>query len=105
LEDLKLKTLYGTKTMKIMDEITCQYGLKATERKILIALLLFADGKMECSPTAGEISEVCGFSRSCVRRAIRSMEEKGLVTREAQYYEDEPAARAANKYTFRFEYK
>jgi predicted transcriptional regulator len=89
--------------MKIMDEVTVQHGLKATERKVLFALLLSVDGKMECSPTVGEISSMCGISRSCVRRAIRSMEEKGILMREAQYYEDEPAARAANKYTLRFE--
>jgi predicted transcriptional regulator len=103
LEDLKLKTLYEAKTMKIVDEVTCQYGLKATERKVFTSLLIYADGKTECNPTAGEIAEMCGISRSAVRRAVRSMEEKGLVTREAQYYEDEPAARAANKYTLRFE--
>jgi predicted transcriptional regulator len=89
--------------MRIVDGITCQYGLKATERKVLTALLLSADGKMECNPTVGEMAEMCEISRSAIRRAIRAMEEKGLVTREAQYYEDEPTARAANKYILRFE--
>jgi predicted transcriptional regulator len=103
LEDLKLNTPYETKIMRIIDEVTCQYGLKATERKVFTALLLCADEKMECDPTVGEIAAMCGISGSAVRRAIRSMEGKGLVTREAQYYEDEPAARAANKYILRFE--
>jgi predicted transcriptional regulator len=89
--------------MKIMDELTVQHGLKAAEIKVLFALLLSVDGKMECSPTAGEIAAMCGISRSCVRRAVRSLEGKGLLTREAQYYEDEPTARAANKYRLRFE--
>jgi predicted transcriptional regulator len=88
--------------MKIIDEITRQYGLKTAETKTLFALLLSVGENMECSLTAREIADMCGISRSAVRRAVSSMEEKGLVTREARYYEDEPAARAANKYILRF---
>jgi predicted transcriptional regulator len=103
LGDLKLYTPYETKIMKIIDEATCQYGLKAAEGKVFTALLLSANEKMECCPTTAEIAAMCGISGSCVRRAIRSLEGKGLVKREAHYHEDEPAARAANKYTLTFE--
>jgi DNA-binding MarR family transcriptional regulator len=103
LEDLKLYTFYETKTMKIIEKVIDQYALKTAERKIFTALSLSADEKMECSPTAGEIAAMCGISGSGVRRAIRSLEKKGLVKREARYHEDEPTARAANKYILRFE--
>ena len=87
----------------IIDRVWSRYGLKAHEAAVFVSLLFAADGKGECSMTVGEISETCGRSKSSVRRAIRSLEEKGLLKREAQYYEDEGNARAENKYILRTE--
>jgi predicted transcriptional regulator len=90
-----------TKALEIIDGIRRRYDLKIHETTAFAVLLFSADGKAECSLTVGEIAELCGRSKSGVRRAIRSLEKKGLLTREAQYHEDEETARAANKYILR----
>ena len=85
----------------IIDRVWSRYGLKVHEVTVFAVLLFAADGTCECSMTVGEISEMCGRSKSSVRRAIRSLEERGLLKREAQYYEGEGNARAENKYILR----
>jgi predicted transcriptional regulator len=87
------------RAIETIDRIRNRYGLKMHETTALAVLVFAAGDKMECSLTVGEISDICGRSRSSVRRGIRSLEQKGILTREAQYYEDEDNARAANKYT------
>jgi predicted transcriptional regulator len=89
------------RAMEIIDRTGRQYELKPHEVKVYTVLLFAADGTSECSPTVGEIAEMCGRSRTSVSRAIRSLEDKGLLMREAQYYEDEENARAPNKYILR----
>jgi predicted transcriptional regulator len=93
--------LSESKAMEIIDRARREYGLKRHEVHVFTALLLIADGNTECDPTVGEIAELCERGKSSVRRTIRSLEEKGLLSRETQYYEDEENARAPNKYTLR----
>lgn len=90
-----------TKALEIIDEIRRHRDLKIHEITTFAVLLFSADGRMECSLTVGEIAELCGRSKSAVKRAIRSLERKELLIREAQYHEDEETARAANKYILR----
>jgi predicted transcriptional regulator len=89
------------RAIEIIDMTRRQYELKPHEVKVYAVLLLAADGTRECSPTVGEIAGLCERSRTSVRRTIRSLEGKGLLSREAQFYEDEMDARAPNKYTLR----
>jgi predicted transcriptional regulator len=89
------------RAIEVIDMTRRQYELKPHEVRVYAALLLAADGTRECSPAVGEIAELCERSRTSVRRAIRSLEDKGLLMRETQYYEDEENARAPNKYILR----
>ncbi|MDR3354497.1 MAG: MarR family transcriptional regulator [Synergistaceae bacterium] len=89
------------KAVEIIERIRTKHGLKIHEVTALAVILFASDGTGECSITVGDIAELCGRSKSSVRRAIRSLEEKGLLIREEQYYEDEENARAPNKYTLR----
>ncbi|MDR1516402.1 MAG: helix-turn-helix domain-containing protein [Synergistaceae bacterium] len=89
------------RAIEIIDTTRRQYELKPHEVRVYAVLLLAANGTRECSPTVGEIAELCERSRTSVRRAIRSLEDKGLLIRETQYYEDEENARAPNKYILR----
>ncbi|MDR2780596.1 MAG: MarR family transcriptional regulator [Synergistaceae bacterium] len=89
------------KALEIIEGIRSGYGLKIHETTAFAVLLFAADGKGECSLTVGEIAELCERSKSSVKRAIRSLEKKGLLTREARYHEDEETARAANRYILR----
>jgi predicted transcriptional regulator len=87
-----------TKTMEIIRKISSQYKLNTSEETAFTVLLLVAGGKTECSLPVSTLAELCGRSASHVRRAIRSLETKGLVQREAQYYNEERTERAANKF-------
>ncbi|MDR0616355.1 MAG: helix-turn-helix domain-containing protein [Synergistaceae bacterium] len=89
------------KAMEIVGRITREYELKDSERNTFAVLLLSSGGKAECSLPVREIAEMSGFSRSGVRRAVRSLEKKGLVKREARFHEEEHGARAANRYILR----
>jgi predicted transcriptional regulator len=90
------------KAIEIIERTRLEFELTLPEITAFAALLFASDGNYECgSLTVGEIAGLCERSRSSVRRAIRSLEEKGLLSREAQYYEDEMNARAPNKYTLR----
>jgi predicted transcriptional regulator len=86
------------KALEVIERIRAEHELKIHETTAFAVLLFASDGTCECSMTVGDIAEMCGRSKSSVRRAIRSLEEKGLLTRESQYYEDEENARAPNKY-------
>jgi DNA-binding MarR family transcriptional regulator len=85
-----------------IDRTAHKYELNLPEKTAFAALLLAANGGTECSLTVGEIAGMCGRSVGWVRRTLRSLEEKELIIREAQYYDLERTERAENKYILQF---
>jgi DNA-binding MarR family transcriptional regulator len=89
------------KIAEAIGRIALRYGLNEPETAAFAALFIEAGGGAECSLTAGEIAYLCGRSTGWARRTVRSLEEKGLVIREAQYHDPERTVRAANKFIIR----
>lgn len=66
---------------KLAAEEMEKYGLKGPYAVYLIAL-----ARSETGITAAQLCELCGRDKADVSRAIRMMEEKGLVCREGTNY-------------------
>ncbi|MFJ4038229.1 helix-turn-helix domain-containing protein [Microbacterium sp. NPDC090007] len=59
-----------------------ELGLKMPEKFVLVALADMADEKQSCYPGQATLSRMTGASERTVRRAITSLEDAGLLTRE-----------------------
>lgn len=65
-----------------------QHDAPLTAKLVLIALADHADHEGVCWPGQRGLGEKCGVSRQAVNRAMRKLEELGLITRVARHRED-----------------
>lgn len=59
-----------------------ELGLKMPEKFVLVALADMADEQQSCYPGQQTLSSMTGASESTVRRALKKLEDGGLLTRE-----------------------
>jgi DNA-binding MarR family transcriptional regulator len=88
--------------LTVLKKLTDAHKLNESEKAVLAILLLTADGETECSLAVNELAAMCGKSPSHVRRTLKSLEDKKLISRAAQYYDAEKTERAPNKFVLRF---
>jgi DNA-binding Lrp family transcriptional regulator len=59
--------------------------LTGSQKFVLVALADMADEANTCYPGQQRIAEMTGFSEATVRRALKALEESGLLSREARH--------------------
>jgi predicted transcriptional regulator len=76
-------------------------GLRPSERLVLLVLANYADAqKATCWPSLGRLAEQCEVRVETVRRALKRLEEIGLVIRTERY--DPAGGQPSNLYTLDF---
>lgn len=65
-------------------------GLSGIEKATLVHLSTFADGKLQCFPSMKKLSQITGFSESAIKRAIKKLEDLGLITKKRRYSSSGP---------------
>jgi DNA-binding Lrp family transcriptional regulator len=88
--------------MTVLKKLADEHKLKEFEKTVLALLLLTADGEPECSLAIKELAAMCGKSPNHVRQTLKSLEDKKIISRVAQYYDAEKTERAPNKFVLRF---
>jgi DNA-binding transcriptional MocR family regulator len=72
-------------TKVILRKFLNQNGLTVYERLLYTALFVLANGERQCCPSTARLAKLCGCSERQVERALNSLEEKNLISREARY--------------------
>jgi DNA-binding transcriptional MocR family regulator len=75
-------------------------GLSASEKLVLLALSNYADREMRCFPSQGALAEDTELSERTVWSAVKALEERGVLTREARHRAD--GSRTTDVFTLHF---
>jgi len=86
----------------ILIQLLSREGYNSYEKILCVALLSLANGSKECAPSIKELAELCGCSDRQITRTLKSLEDKGDITKESQYIEVKRNAQTVNKYTLNF---
>jgi DNA-binding MarR family transcriptional regulator len=76
--------------------------LTTYEKLLYVALTVSADGKTECEPSVKTLARLCSCSPHQVTWVLNSLQEKGHITRVAQFSEAENNAQMTNRYILHF---
>lgn len=74
-------------------------GLSSHAILVRLYLAKCADDEGQCFPSASNIAEKCGISRSSVFKALKELEEKGWLVRTPRVLPGKEKALASNMYT------
>ena len=69
-------------TVKQQKEILLKLDLSVTEKMVLVGLISYADQGGTCWPSYSTLAKLTSLSRRSVIRAIRSLEQKQIISRE-----------------------
>ena len=71
--------------------------LTANEKLIFIILKRFVDSKKQCFPSVKKIMDISGLSEKTIRRVLKSLEEKHIITIETRSKNN--GGQTSNRYT------
>jgi DNA-binding transcriptional MocR family regulator len=77
-------------------------GLRPTEKLVLLMLANYADAqRAACWPSRRRLAEQCGVRVETIKRAIRQLEDLGLIERDKRF--DASGRQTSNRYTLRID--
>lgn len=77
-------------------------GLRPTEKLVLLMLANYADAqRAACWPSRQRLAEQCGVRVETIKRAIRQLEDLGLIERDKRF--DDSGRQTSNRYTLRID--
>ena len=77
-------------------------GLSAAQRHVLLALVEHANPGGSCYPSQSRLSEYTGYSTKTVRRALRALEDVGVIHRSPRYSHGGQTRRRTDLYQLNF---